>query len=403
MMSVPKKTATETPDEKAMRLMLSGARTGTSSLHKRCVKAMLENPAVLPQVERLLKGLGLLNGGASGQSAEQSENPAKVARTSSASSLEGDGTVISASVSGGDVECSTEASSTLGGDKQLGKNYATLQGCSVKLLEVILSTCEDISLSRNNLRGLIKPPARVPDKETCLEILEFITGHAVNVSIPPEYRSEQKLPLYMRSLSEQLGNRGQALRLPPSWAQEGVYLVSNREDAYVLEHKFSGKQAVIPPEWVADPPDAEQLMVDDNYSELNAKLLWLPSKRLAGPSKCIFLIPPVAAPLVQVGKKKKPFQKIDLAGLPTGQSVVVTGAAHQHQQQQQQQQQQEGESNGTVAEKKADDDNAQTTSSEKTNMSTLGGKGDAGADAKALAIVKLSSQRLMLDGGRAAS
>eukprot|EP00971_Amphidinium_carterae_P280270 5564159-Amphidinium_carterae.1 len=76
-----------------MRLMLSGAKTGTGSLHKRCVKAMQENPSVLPQVERLLKGLGLLKGGQAGESsAAASEVPAKVARTSSASSIDADGT-----------------------------------------------------------------------------------------------------------------------------------------------------------------------------------------------------------------------------------------------------------------------------------------------------------------------
>jgi len=240
----------ESPASKAARLQRKAVQLQNKASMER-VKALLQNrpelvQATLTHLENLLDQQGM-----------DMKTPTKAARSStpdSASQRSMDGIDDSGSAVCDDVPAC----------------YSSIEELSVKHLKQILFKCEPIAFGPFAIRALAKRGAREVAKQNLTQLIEYITGVEPSVTINGEERKFTHLIQRLVDLSDERGNLGRTLQLPPNWAEQGYYKIAS-VDPVTITNK-AGVKVQVADDFLPDDIDAKSLYISTNWSEKRATL-----------------------------------------------------------------------------------------------------------------------------------
>ena len=239
----------ESPSTKAARLQRKAVQLkNKASMEK--VKALLQNRPEL--VQATLTHL---------------ENPMDETSQGMAKTPVKAGPSPQGSPSQGSLGGHEEGSSPLSEDVPV--RYTSIEELSVKHLKQILFKCEPIAIGPFAIRALAKRGAREVAKQNPTQLIEYVTGVEPSVTINGGERKFTNLIQRLVDPSSERGNLGRPLQLPPDWARQGFYEITD-VNPLTVKNK-AGLEVQVADEFLPDDIEKKALYVSTNWSEKRAK------------------------------------------------------------------------------------------------------------------------------------
>lgn len=148
--------------------------------------------------------------------------------------------------------------------------YTSIEELSVKLLKQILFQCEPIAFGPFAIRALAKRGAREVAKQNLTQLIEYVTGVEPSVTINGEERKFTNLIQRLVDLSNGRGNLGRSLQLPPDWARQGFYEITD-VNPLTVKNK-AGLEVQVADEILPGDIEKRTFYVSTNWSEKRATL-----------------------------------------------------------------------------------------------------------------------------------
>lgn len=111
------------------------------------------------------------------------------------------------------------------GAHTLHRNFTSWAHVPPRFLKWLLSAQEPISLSKFSMKAITTQGAKEPNKETMLELLEFMSDIPKDMTLG-DLRQLSDLKDFLGKRNIANGRRCHSLRLPVEWGASGFYLIS---------------------------------------------------------------------------------------------------------------------------------------------------------------------------------
>lgn len=262
----------ETSDAKAQRYNRQAALFLQKARFERVVKVLKARPDVLPDVERQLKDLGVLevsnDGAAAVEVKELMAEPVTPGKGDSGHGVKGE--------QGDEDEegdaCSAQAASSpanvKGGCAQWDRNTTKFGQVPVSVLKRALQTAGKNSFSSGNVKAVVKRGARDPSQSFLCQCVELMTNMDPAATIEARYRSVEGFCELVVMLNMENGRRARDLVLADAiqdWEPHGVYSLDRTSAARLkISHKYKNLVATISVDKDGD------YYIDGNFSEMRA-------------------------------------------------------------------------------------------------------------------------------------
>lgn len=263
------KGAKESALQRARRLEMKALALAVHGKAQMVTAAMNKFPKIVEDLFEVAKREVAKSGGNIehlGDAGPASSPKAPLVLANTAHNPESDGTV------GSNADAASASGAGDGSGRASENSQKRLDQLTAAELSDILSSVEDVVLSKFALKALLRPGQRVVPKEPLLQLMEFAfaMNRGTRVNMSPGYKA--MLMSQLRAANEANGGRASTLRLPPNWAEQGVYLLLRTAPPVVkVQHRFNGACRVIP-EGHLEGVDATKLYIGNNYSDDSAYL-----------------------------------------------------------------------------------------------------------------------------------
>lgn len=264
----------ETDEQKINRMYMNASAAISRAQFKQVVAALKEHPRHIPAVHRQLATLGALGAAASTAAKSAKESPAKLALCDD----DGDDADMGPQTKQGDTDASPAPGGSTGSDQKpalvFDRNTSRVEHLSPTHLEVALSLVEPASMSRANLKRIVKRGCRDHNRKVILRYWEYLTGEGP--AMPLAKGGDKSWGAFIENaklLNEARGRRLSDAVLPIDWYEQGLYnfnIVSDGE----LELTKKTADGVLKRSFLV-PKGALEFSIEQNWSDNGAVLAQL--------------------------------------------------------------------------------------------------------------------------------
>lgn len=160
------------------------------------------------------------------------------------------------------------AGSSADGDNMIKR----IDQCTSSELSDLLSSVEEVVLSKHALKALLRPGQRAIAKEPLMQIMEFMLGLSRSHRLTMAQHLRPTLKDQLKAMNEANGRRAQNLRLPPVWTECGIYTLLNTSPPVVKICHTPTNSVRVVPECHLTGYDLQRLYIAVNWSEDSAFL-----------------------------------------------------------------------------------------------------------------------------------